>query len=284
MLNSADTSIFQPWTDTPLLWEPGGELVLVSHGLIVERYGLDTIVRAVALLTADVPGIRLRVLGSGEYLPDLQSLVRELAVEDHVWLAGFVPQAEMLEAISTAHIGVVAVKRDAFRDLTHTNKMYECVAMRKPVVIAETSAVRAYFDGSCFQYFVSDDPADLARSILDLYRHPERVLPMVERASQRYQQYAWGVQKDIYLQAVLGGITEMSPSLAGTGAGSMTSRPTFQRPRTSWQPMPSDFLHGACPGGCFLGAVGDGGLAVCWSYGSALRERTGTATGHAIAV
>ena len=204
VLNSADTSIFKAASDGPRLWTRGGELVLVSHGLIVERYGLDTIVRAVGLLKSEIPGIRLRVLGDGEYLPELRTLVCELGLENEVWLAGFLPRAEMLEAIHTAHIGVVAVKRDAFRDLTHTNKMYECIAMLKPVVISETAAVRAYFDEASFAFFESDNPADLARVLRELYDQPQRACAMIEHASMECQRYAWGIQKHVYLDAVLG--------------------------------------------------------------------------------
>jgi glycosyltransferase involved in cell wall biosynthesis len=218
VLNSADSNVFQPPVDGPKLWAPGDDLVLVSHGLVVERYGLDTIVRAVQFLKPDIPGIRLRILGSGEYLPQLRSLVRELDVEDEVWLAGFLPRAEMLEAIHTAHIGVVAVKRDAFRDLTHTNKMYECIAMLKPVVISETAAVRAYFDDASFAFFKSDDPADLARAIRELYHHPERARAMIEHASWQYQQYAWEIQKHVYLDAVLGATPSVPTEAQPVGA------------------------------------------------------------------
>ncbi len=204
VLNSADAAIFRPRGDEPTSWQPGGPLTLVSHGIVVERYGLDTIVRAVALLKPEIPGITLEVLGSGEYLPALRALVDELGVADQVRLRGFVPQEEMLATIRAAHIGVAAAKRDVFRELTHTNKMYEYIVMRKPVVISETSAVRAYFDADSFEYFVSDEPADLARAILDLYRDPARARRLVDRAGRQYRRYAWDVQQQIYCRAVLG--------------------------------------------------------------------------------
>ncbi len=204
VLNSADTAIFRPRGDEPTPWRTGGPLTLVSHGIVVERYGLDTIVRAVALLKPAIPGITLEVLGSGEYLPALRALVDDLGLTGQVRLRGFVPQEEMLATIRAAHIGVVAAKRDVFRELTHTNKMYEYVVMRKPVVISETSAVRAYFDADSFEYFVSDEPADLARAILDLYRDPARARRLVDRAGRRYRRYAWDVQQQIYCRAVLG--------------------------------------------------------------------------------
>src|SRR5205814_6432725 len=117
---------------------------------------------------------------------------------------GFVPEEELLDGIASAHVGVVAAKRDSFRDLTHTQKMYEYVAMRKPVVIAETSSVRTHFDDSCFQFFASDDPADLARALRDVYLDPVRTLEMIESASRRYRGYAWEAQRHVYCAALLG--------------------------------------------------------------------------------
>jgi len=121
-----------------------------------------------------------------------------------VLFRSFVSEEELLEGIARAHVGVVAAKRDSFRNLTHTQKMYEYVAMCKPVVIAETPAVLTHFDDSCFQFFRSDDPVDLARALRDLYYDPERALDMVEAASRRYRAYAWEAQRFIYRDAVLG--------------------------------------------------------------------------------
>jgi len=229
VLNAANSAIFRPRTPEPLLWEPGGAFRLVSHGLVVERYGLDTMVRAVALLAQEIPGIVLHVYGKGDYLPEMQKLACELGVADKVIAYGFVPEEELLEGIAQAHVGVIAAKRDNFRELTHTQKMYEYVAMRKPVVIAETSAVRTHFDDSCFQFFKSDDAADLARALLALYNNPSRALTMVEAASERYRGYSWEAQRHVYSEALLGksapreswgASTEPSVRIASSGSAS----------------------------------------------------------------
>jgi hypothetical protein len=87
--------------------------------------------------------------------------------------------------------------------MTHTQKMYEYVAMHKPVVIAETPAVRTHFDDSCFQFFTSNDPSDLARALLELYNSPDRALAMIDSASSRYHAYDWAAQRHVYAEAVL---------------------------------------------------------------------------------
>ena len=208
VLNAANSAIFRPRTPEPLLWKPGERFELVAHGLVVQRYGLDTMVRAVALLTQEIPDVVLHVYGKGDYLPEMQELAQELGVSERVIAHGFVPEEELLEGIARAHVGVIAAKRDTFRDLTHTQKMYEYVAMDKPVVIAETPAVRTHFDDSCFQFFTSDDPVDLARALRDLYYNPTQAIRMIESSSCRYRAYSWDAQRHVYCAAVLNLIPE----------------------------------------------------------------------------
>jgi hypothetical protein len=133
-----------------------------------------------------------------------------------VLIHGFVPEEELLEGIAGAHVGVIAAKRDTFRDMTHTQKMYEYVAMHKPVVIAETPAVRTHFDDLCFQFFTSNDPADLARALRELYYRPERALTMIASASGRYRAYDWDAQRHVYSEAVLNAGTKRAPRPAVT--------------------------------------------------------------------
>jgi glycosyltransferase involved in cell wall biosynthesis len=204
VLNAANSAVFRPRTLEPVLWQPGDRFELVAHGLVAQRYGLDTMVRAVALLVDEIPDVVLHVYGKGGYLQDMEALACELGVAEKVIAHGFVPEEELLEGIARAHVGVIAAKRDSFRDLTHTQKMYEYVAMRKPVVIAETSAVRTHFDASCFQFFASDDPADLARALRELYYNPLRALEMIESSSRQYRHYSWEAQRHVYADAVFG--------------------------------------------------------------------------------
>ncbi|HST06301.1 MAG TPA: glycosyltransferase family 4 protein [Chloroflexia bacterium] len=211
VLNAANSAIFRPRSEKPVLWQPGGRFHVVAHGLVAERYGLDTMVRAVALLAPEIPNIVLHVYGKGDYLPEMEALTRKLGVADRVIIHGFVPEEELLDGIARAHVGVIAAKRDTFRDMTHTQKMYEYVAMHKPVVIAETPAVRTHFDESCFEFFKSDDPADLARALRNLYRNPGRAVEMIESATCRYRAYAWEAQRNVYTDAILGLVPRYAP-------------------------------------------------------------------------
>lgn len=200
VLNAADESVFFP---QPAPSHDLGErsFTLISHGSIERRYGLDTIIHAVALLQDEIPGLRLEIYGEGSDCEALQRLAGKLGVSRQVAFSdGFVPVGELVAAIARADVGVVAVKRDEFRDLTHTNKMFDFVAMRRPAIVSWTRSVADYFDDVAFAYFRSDDPRDLARVISELHADPVRRARMVERASRLHEHYRGSRQREIYLQ------------------------------------------------------------------------------------
>jgi len=177
--------------------------VLVYHGTLDPNFGVDLAIRAVARLRDSIPGLRLRIYGEGPQRPSLEALVAELGVDDRVWFSRrFLPIPELLPCIAAADAGVVAIRRDAFRDLTHCNKMYDLIAMRKPVIISRTRAVEAYFGDDCFALFESGDDRDLARAIARLHADPALRERLVLRASEVNEPYRWIHQQDRYLDAV----------------------------------------------------------------------------------
>jgi glycosyltransferase involved in cell wall biosynthesis len=202
VLNSADEDIFDP-TRHPRRFRRPDEFVLICHGAIEENYGLDTIVRAVALLKNRIPGLRLDIYGDGSYRPILQGLVRDLGVTGQVRLSdSWIPIAEVPAAIANADVGIVAVKRDAFRDLTLCNKMYDFLVMGVPAIVSRTRAVEAYYGDSSFELFTSENEHDLARAILRLYAEPETCARLAEHAVEVNEPYRWKHQREIYQDVI----------------------------------------------------------------------------------
>lgn len=210
VLNSADETVFAPERFPPKESLPG-RLLLVSHGAVEERYGIDTTIRAVALLADQIPELRLVVYGEGSYRGPLERLAAAANVSDRVDFRGFVSDDDLLQGIAEADAGVVAMKRDIFRDLTHCNKMFELIAAGRPALMSRTAAVEDYFDESCFLFFESDDERDLGRAILALHEDRDLGARAVERARQVNEPYRWHHQAVRYRQVV-----EATPPGAGT--------------------------------------------------------------------
>jgi glycosyltransferase involved in cell wall biosynthesis len=196
--NTADESVWDPIAYPPRPREPG-RFRLICHGSIEPRYGLDTAIRAVALLQDEIPELELKIFGEGSELERLRALARELGVAERVWFSGrMVPMPELLAAVAEADAGIVAMTRDEFRDLTHCNKMYDLIAMRRPVLSSWTRSVAEYFSEDALLFFESENEHDLARRIRDLHDDPELGNRAAARAAEEIEPYRWPVQRALY--------------------------------------------------------------------------------------
>jgi glycosyltransferase involved in cell wall biosynthesis len=173
---------------------------LICHGSIVKRYGQYIAIKAMGILKDQIPSIHLDILGDGEYVGELKKLTSDLCLGDRVHFHGLIPFEDMIRMLAGADLGVVPVEKNPYSDLVHTNKMFELIAMRKPVVITRTTAVEDFFgsDDSCMKYFESGNEKDLAKSVLELYRDPGKRELMVKSAFERFESVRWEVQKEEY--------------------------------------------------------------------------------------
>ena len=179
------------------------EFVVIYTGTLEESLGPDTVVRAVGLLKDDVPNLRLRIFGNGTMRPVLERMIADLGLEGRVEMSrGFAPIPELVAAVASADVGVVPTKRNAYRDLTHSTKMFDLIAMRKPVIVARTRSVEAYFDDSCVRSFESANEHDLARAIRELHDDPVLRERLVCRATEVSEPYRWVHQRARYLEMV----------------------------------------------------------------------------------
>src|SRR6202012_1599286 len=105
------TTIFNPAKFHLANGQPNGAVrpfILMYHGLLVERHGLDLAVRAVDQLRLRIPGLQLHLYGEPtEYLKKIRDLVDELKVEDYVKFHGFKSLDEIAGCISTIDVGVI---------------------------------------------------------------------------------------------------------------------------------------------------------------------------------
>jgi glycosyltransferase involved in cell wall biosynthesis len=199
ILNSSDEAIFD--AAHPATRFDG--FTVVCHGTLEDRYGLDTLVEAAALLHDELPDLRVRIYGDGPYRARLVELIAERGVGDRVWLApGWVPFDELVGAIAGADAGVVAMKRDAFRDLTHCNKMFDYIAMGTPAAVSRTRSVELYFDAESFAWFEAGDAQDLARALRELHADREAARRRAAHAAQVAEPYRWVHERHRYVAVV----------------------------------------------------------------------------------
>jgi glycosyltransferase involved in cell wall biosynthesis len=201
---AADEDLFNPAKLPPELRRADPDVFrVVSHGALSRGRGLETLVRAVAVLKDELPDLRLELLGDGEIGAELKDLAQRLDAADRVSLPGHLPFEEMLERIATADVGVVPYERNPYSEMVLTNKMFEYFNMRRPVIISATQAVTEAFDEEDVSFFEPGNAADLARAIRDLHDHPARGRALVEHALRTQERLSWNrVERPAYLQLI----------------------------------------------------------------------------------
>src|SRR4030067_1434533 len=136
VLNVPDDNVFYP---RPFQSDNSGSFRLITHGSILERYGLQTMIKAMPLLIKEIPGLEMKVLGEGEYRLKLEELAKVLGVDNRVHFTGMVSYEEMLSLIAQSHLGIVSLLPQKQPQMPC--KLVEYLAMAKPAVCTSLPAV-----------------------------------------------------------------------------------------------------------------------------------------------
>ncbi|TET71156.1 MAG: glycosyltransferase WbuB [Candidatus Aminicenantes bacterium] len=176
----------------------GNSFLLVSHGSILERYGYQTIVRALKLIESKIHNFRLLIVGEGEYQREIRRLVKDLRLEERVRFTGYVPFDEIPMTIGRADIGIVPMLGTC--EYMLPNKLFEYIALGIPTIASALAAMKAYFHNNSVIFFEAGNEKDLARCILELYQNPAKRKALVANASKIYEKYRWPKMKKGYLK------------------------------------------------------------------------------------
>ncbi|MBM4118099.1 glycosyltransferase family 4 protein [bacterium] len=204
LLNVPDPRLFpqgQPRAARP----PADGFRLVFHGTLAERLGVDLALRAVALLGARIPGLRLDLIGDGDLRPALLALRDELGLDGQVRFSdGMVPVEALPALLAEADLGIIPTREEIGTRYMLPTKLLEYAALGIPAVVAPTHTIRYYFDESQVAFFTPGSPESLAETILALYRDPERRAQLAAGAARFGERYAWAQHKQVYLDLVDG--------------------------------------------------------------------------------
>jgi len=199
MLNVPDRSIFVRSTKTKC---PEDRFVLLYHGTLNWHQGLDLAIRAFAKIKDLAPEADFHIYGDGPLKADLLGLIEQLGLDSRVLVHERKPLREISSVIETAKLGIVPKRKDTFGNEAFSTKTLEFMAMGVPVIVSDTKVDRHYFDDSVVRFFQGDDEDDLARCMLDLIRHPEKRMALVQRAEQFVANKDWALNKQEYLDLV----------------------------------------------------------------------------------
>lgn len=167
----ADEAIYTPAPD------PGDDGPILWYLTFIPLHGIETVLRAAALMGDDPR--RFRLIGSGQARPAAEALIAELGLTN-VELADPVPEAELTGEIARASVCLGAFGTSAKTARVVPNKVFQCTAAARPVVTADTPALRGAY-GDALTLVPPGDPAALAAALRDLRGDARRAVAAAGR-------------------------------------------------------------------------------------------------------
>ena len=177
--------------------------IIMYHGSLVERNGLDVAIDALARVRQTIPNAELHVFGrSTAFLEQMREFAKGKGVYDVVRYQGPRRLEELVTEIDRCDVGVIPNHRNAFTDINTPTRMFEYLALGKPVIAPSTLGITDYFDKDSLLFFEAGDAADLARQIEFAYSHPKEILEVAQRGQAVYREHTWDRERQTLLDRI----------------------------------------------------------------------------------
>ena len=207
VMNAPDGDIFRfnPAQLLPAHESRTGRFVMMYHGSIVERNGLDLAVEALGHIRESVPSAELRIYGrKTPFLEQVLNDAQNRGLSDRVHYLGPKRLEDLPKEIGACDVGIIPNQRNAFTDINTPTRIFEYLALGKPVIAPRTLGIQDYFGPDSLYFFESGNAEDLAAQIVRVFSRPSEVNTTVQRGQEVYLSHSWTSERDNLLTLVDG--------------------------------------------------------------------------------
>ncbi len=142
---------------------------VVFFGTFIPLQGVEHIIKAAKILEKE--NITFHVIGDGQEKPMAILLAKELELKN-VKFTGTISSEDLKGEIEGADICLGIFGNTPKASLVIPNKVYDALAMKKPVITADTPAIRELFDEKDLLFVKAANPESLADGIIKLKDNP----------------------------------------------------------------------------------------------------------------
>jgi len=195
IMNPPDNEIFgfrPPRSRTSMRHPPSKPFVIMYHGTLVERNGLDLAVDALARVRQTVPTAELRIYGHPTpFLERVMESVSAKGLHEEVHYLGPKRAEDIVDAIDECDLGIIPNQRNVFTEINTPVRIFEYLAMGKPVIAPRAVGIQDYFNDESLLFFELGNSDDLARKIEYVFFHPSDTIEIVKRGQGVYLAHTW---------------------------------------------------------------------------------------------
>lgn len=194
IMNSPQESIFLKHFNKAKPDYLAEKFIIMYHGYITERHGLDIAIKAINLIKDRIPNLEFRIFGDGEFVEKILQLVTELKLDRVVKYFGHKPIDKIAEMITEIDLGVIPNRSTPFTDINFPVRIFEYLCLNKPVVVPKTRGILDYFDDKSIFFFQPSNANDLANEIIKIYNDQNSTEVILKKAYKVYKNHSWEIQ------------------------------------------------------------------------------------------
>lgn len=159
---------------------------LISVGTILTRRNIPVLVRAVASLLAERPGLRLGIVGENRSHPpvDPLALARSLGAENSVRVPGFVSEVEIARHYAAADIAVFLSEYEGFG-----LPALEAMSRGVPTMVANRGSLSEMFSPGAL--VLEPNEAEVARGLNRILSDPALAAGLRLRGGEHAKSFSW---------------------------------------------------------------------------------------------
>ncbi len=156
-----------------------GSKVIIYVGTLGKGRFLDFLIQVFSQIRNKRADVKMLIVGDGDGKEDLQRICVDLGIDNGVIFTGQIPMHEVPSFIAISDIGVSPLPPFSFYKISSPIKLFEYMAMGKPVVaneeILEHKEVLELSSGGILVSYKSESFSDAIISLLD---NPEKALEL----------------------------------------------------------------------------------------------------------
>lgn len=161
-------------------------LYIITVGTVLRRRNVSALVRAVAGLRAQRPGVRLGIIGENRSHPfeDLGELARTLGVEREIRISGFVSDEEIVRHYAAADVAVFLSEYEGFG-----LPALEAMSRGVPTIIADRGSLNELFAAGTL--VTEPEEGAVARALARVLNDPAASAELRSRGLERARSFSW---------------------------------------------------------------------------------------------
>lgn len=161
---------------------------VIFFGTYVPLQGAEYIVRTAKILKKE-NDIIFYFVGKGQDKPKSMDLAKELSLKNIEFIDMMKPNDLKLQ-IANSDVVLGLFGNTPKTPLVIPNKVYEALAMKKPVITADTRAIRELFGEGDMVLVGAADPEAIAKAVMMLKSNPRLMHQIAENGYQKFLKFA----------------------------------------------------------------------------------------------